>query len=188
MNQRAPRAGRGSTSLAMPQPLQRVLIGDRTPRRRALVPYPFSLSLKGFVRPAHDARRAGRSSVAAQLMNCSWVSPPDLHQGDVGEAGRLELANPGDVALDVGTARHLAADTSSSRTVLDACSNDAGTGSSALTLHPPVNQRNWSMARFTATLLVGVVRHGDLADARLAGASRLVEHLARARPGARRRS
>ena len=46
----------------------------------------------------------------------------------------------------------MCADTSSSRTVLDAASNEAGTGSSALTLQSPVNQRNWSTARFNATL------------------------------------
>jgi hypothetical protein len=39
---------------------------------------------------------------------------------------------------------------SSSRTVLDATSNDAGTGSSALIRQPPVNQRNCSIARLIA--------------------------------------
>ena len=67
----------------------------------------------------------------------------------MGEPGRFELADPGDVPLDVGTHGIWVA-TSSSRTVLAACSNDAGTGSSALTRQPPVNQRNCSIARLTA--------------------------------------
>jgi hypothetical protein len=58
--------------------------------------------------------------------------PADLHQRDVGEPGRFELADPGDVPLEVGTARHLPGNVPW-RTVRDATSNDAGTGSSAST-------------------------------------------------------
>jgi hypothetical protein len=67
--------------------------------------------------------------------------PTNLHQRDVCEPGGLESAYPGDMLLDVGP-QGIWLDTSSSRTVFDAASNDAGTGSSAFTLQLPVNQRN----------------------------------------------
>jgi hypothetical protein len=78
----------------------------------------------------------------------------DLHQCDVGEPCRLELADPGEVPPEVGPARHLCGHVLLPHCP-DAISNDAGTGSSALTLQPPVNQRNCSIARRTAACSSG---------------------------------
>ena len=86
-------------------------------------------------------RRAGSSSVAAQLMNCSWVSPPTCTNAMCVKPAVSNSRIPAMCRWTSGP-QGICVDTSSSRTVLDAASNDAGTGSSALTLQLPVNQRN----------------------------------------------
>src|SRR5689334_25257795 len=79
------------------------------------------------------ARRAGRRTVAAQLMNCSWVSAPTCTRAMCVNPADSNSRIPGTCSSTSGP-HGIWPDTSSSRTVLDAASNDAGTGSSALTL------------------------------------------------------
>ena len=92
----------------------------------------------------------GSSSDAAQVMNCSWVSPPTCTNATCVNPAASNWRIPA-TCLPRSGPQGIWAATSSGRTILDTASNDAGTGSSALTLQPPVNQRNYSIARFRAT-------------------------------------
>ena len=117
--------------------------------RRGCQPAPCQCGGRAGPKVGHNARRRGSSSVAAHVMNRSWVSPPTCTNATCVNPAASNSRMPATWRWTSGP-HGICASTSSSRTVRAASSNDAGTGSSALTLHPPVNQRNWSIARFTA--------------------------------------
>ncbi len=73
-----------------------------------------------------------------------------LHEGDVGETGLPPRPHRLDDRVEVGTARDRLPATSSGRTNWLAPEKPIGVGRSALTFHPPPNQRNCSWARCTA--------------------------------------
>src|SRR5215218_1941602 len=132
-----------------------------------------------------DHRRVHEASLWAseggQQLGCRPVDESllgvgaDLDQGDVGEPGRLELADPGEVPPEVGTARHLGghvllADRPGRllerRRHWELGVDPPATGEPAELLHRPPHRGR----------LIGVVGECDLADPRLPGASRVVEY------------
>src|SRR5256885_7565911 len=109
-------------------------------------------------------------------MNCSWVSAPTCTNAMCVNPALSKSRIPATCRWTSGP-QGIWADTSSSRTVLDAASNDAGIGSSAFT--PAAGEpAELTQCPLHGSSRVGVVRQRDLTDARFPGASRIVEHLA----------
>src|SRR5205809_30634 len=121
-----------------------------------------------FHRPGQDARRAGSSSVAAHVMNCSWVSAPTCTNATWLNPAALNSRIPATCRRMSGP-HGICDDTSSSRTVLDAAANDAGTGSSALTFQSPREPAELMHRSPDGDLLIGIVSQRYLSDSRLPG-------------------